>query len=89
LGYQLEGDVQLAQKQLDKSIEAYDKAYQLAPVPIWPADYSWLDVNCTRISPPSMVCGTGWKSPVGTPMHGACWDPSAGSGAINGGSRSL
>jgi len=31
LGYQLEGDVQLAQKQLDKSVDAYAKAYQLSP----------------------------------------------------------
>lgn len=31
LGYQLEGDVQLAQKQLAKAVDAYAKAYELAP----------------------------------------------------------
>ena len=31
LGYQLEGDVQMAQKQNDKAVSAYGKAYDLAP----------------------------------------------------------
>ncbi|MFM8333565.1 MAG: XrtA/PEP-CTERM system TPR-repeat protein PrsT [Candidatus Methylumidiphilus sp.] len=31
LGYQLEGDTQVAQKQHEKAIQAYDKAYQIAP----------------------------------------------------------
>ena len=31
LGYQLEGDVQMAQKQTEKAVSAYGKAYELAP----------------------------------------------------------
>ena len=31
LGFQLEGDLQLAQKQVEKSIAAYSKAYELSP----------------------------------------------------------
>jgi len=31
LGYQLEGDIHLIQKQVDKAVEAYAKAYQLSP----------------------------------------------------------